>query len=139
MSLISLRLRINFVITIFMLIFGILFVQIVLSDFKRSVREEMETGNRITIQLIENFLVNSLQENQDLRSKLINFLNATGRIRANDIKVVDENNLIIYESPKSNYKAGRYAPDWYSNLVTPISMKLDSIFKFNYFYYSRIF
>ena len=99
----------------------------------------METGNRITIQLIENFLVNSLQEKQDLRSKLINFLNATGRIRANDIKVVDENNLIIYESPKSNYKAGRYAPDWYSNLVTPISMKLDSIFKFNYFYYSRIF
>ena len=119
MSLISLRLRINFVITIFMLIFGILFVQIVLSDFKRSVREEMETGNRITIQLIENFLVNSLQEKQDLRSKLINFLNATGRIRANDIKVVDENDLIIYESPKSNYKAGRYAPDWYSNLVTP--------------------
>ena len=73
MSLISLRLRINFVITIFMLIFGILFIQIVLSDFKRSVREEMETGNRITIQLIENFLVNSLQEKQDLRSKLINF------------------------------------------------------------------
>ena len=33
----------------------------------------METGNRITIQLIENFLVNSLQEKQDLRSKLINF------------------------------------------------------------------
>ena len=44
MSLISLRLRINFVITIFMLIFGILFIQIVLTDFKRSVREEMETG-----------------------------------------------------------------------------------------------
>ena len=43
MSLISLRLRINFVITIFMLIFGILFMQIVLTDFKRSVREEMET------------------------------------------------------------------------------------------------
>jgi PAS domain S-box-containing protein len=107
-----------------MLIFGILFVQIVLSDFKRSVREEMETGNRITIQLIENFLVNSLQEKQNLRSKLINFLNATGRIRANDIKVFDENNFIIYESPKSNYKAGRYAPDWYSNLVTP---KIDQV------------
>ena len=47
-----------------MLIFGILFVQIVLTDFKRSVREEMETGNRITIQLIENFLVNSFKKNK---------------------------------------------------------------------------
>ena len=35
------------------------------------------------------------------------------------LKLLMKNNLIIYESPKSNYKAGRYAPDWYSNLVTP--------------------
>ena len=58
----------------------------------------METGNRITIQLIENFLLILYKRNKicDLTTQ---FLNATGRIRANDIKVVDENNLIIYESP----------------------------------------
>jgi two-component system sensor histidine kinase UhpB len=47
------------------------------------------------------------------------FLNKVGRVRANEIELLDDSGYMIYHSPPPVYKAGRDAPDWYSHIVSP--------------------
>jgi hypothetical protein len=47
------------------------------------------------------------------------FLNKVGRVRANEIELLDDSGYMIYNSPPPVYKAGRDAPAWYSNIVSP--------------------
>jgi hypothetical protein len=42
-----------------------------------------------------------------------------GRVRANEIRMYDGNDVLIYTSPPSQYKQGRWAPRWFARLVDP--------------------
>ena len=42
-----------------------------------------------------------------------------GRVRANEIRFYDLGGTLLYESPPSSYKKGRWAPSWFSDLVDP--------------------
>ena len=98
-----------------MLVFSSLII-VEVSATKNSVREEMEASGRIAMQFIAQ--ISNDYSSNDL-NVLINFFKQTGRIRANDIKVYDNVENIIYESPPPTYKAGRDAPGWYSKLISP--------------------
>jgi two-component system sensor histidine kinase UhpB len=76
----------------------------------------MEASGRIATQLLTR--VGSFYAQNDLPG-LVNFLNDTGRVRANDIRLYDQGGSLLYQSPPSIYKAGRNAPDWYAALVAP--------------------
>ena len=52
----SLRLRINLIITTLIVLFTLLTVNIIVSDMRRSIREEMEAGGKVALQLLTGVL-----------------------------------------------------------------------------------
>ncbi len=121
----SLRFRVNLAISLL----GILFVAVtayILIDYKRqSISEEIDAGTRVTIQLLESISLNpaTFQPESDPIVGLTQYLRSVGRVRANEVRLYDADNELIYESPPSEYKQGRYAPGWFSRLVAPDSQE----------------
>lgn len=113
---ISLRLKINLIFTaLTVIVFGVL-ISVEIANTRASVREEMEASGRIAAQLLGR--IGNYYSREGLPD-LLNFLRSTGRVRANDISVFAPDGELLYQSPPSPYKVGRYAPDWYSALVAP--------------------
>jgi two-component system, NarL family, sensor histidine kinase UhpB len=117
----GLRFRINLVITIVILAFTVATGDLLLQETRRSIREEMEAGTRITVQMLETFIssrrAGASSENADV--VLHSFLQHVGRIRANEIRLYDTGDRLIYTSPPPVYKKGRWAPEWFSRMVSP--------------------
>ena len=117
----SLRFRINVVITLVIVAFVIATGNLLIEETRRSIREEMEAGTRITAQLLETVIVNTRPNIQDAphNQVLLSFLQRVGRVRANEIRLYDENEKLLYTSPPPVYKRGRWAPQWFTGLVRP--------------------
>ncbi|EGF30992.1 methanol utilization control sensor protein MoxY [Oxalobacteraceae bacterium IMCC9480] len=112
----SLRHKINLIFgLISVLVLGLL-VTVQIQSARTSVREEIEASNRIAAQLLGRITWLSAMGGLE---QLGGFLQETGRVRANEIRLQDQTGRLIYASPPSTYKAGRDAPDWYEALVTP--------------------
>jgi len=117
----SLRFRLNFIITALIVLFTLVTGQIVVDDTRRSIREEIEAGTKVTLQLLTTVLYRSeLTQPADGRDEvLLGFLQHLGRVRANEIRLYDAAGNLAYSSPPSVYKVGRDAPDWFTRLMTP--------------------
>lgn len=117
----SLRFRINLLITVLMLLFMVGMGVIIVDDTRKSIKEEMEGTVRVTVQLLTTVLYSSqfIPGTTTQRQVVLDFLKSLGRVRASDIKLHDGLGTLIYESPPSQYKAGRSAPEWFSRLVSP--------------------
>ena len=112
----SLRLQINLIIGVLLLSFSAMLIGLQLEDTRRSVDDEMEGANMVATQLLSRLqTLNTQVTSQDLRQ----FLVQLGRVRANEIELMDENGVTLYRSPPPVYKAGRDAPVWYSQIVSP--------------------
>jgi two-component system sensor histidine kinase UhpB len=116
----SLRLKINLIFLALTVLVFLILIRVEVSATRDSVREEMEASSRIAAQLLTR--VSRTYVSDDL-TELIVFLQATGRIRANEIVLYDKSGVSRYQSPPSVYKAGRDAPYWYARLVSPPEMK----------------
>jgi len=116
----SLRLKINLIFLALTVLVFLILIRVEVTSTRDSVREEMEASSRIAAQLLAQ--VSSAYASPDL-TELIAFLQATGRVRANDIALYDKAGVLRYQSPPSLYKAGRDAPHWYASLVSPPEMK----------------
>ena len=118
---IGLRFRINLVITLVIVAFTIATGNLLLEETRRSIREEMEAGTRITAQLLETVIVNTRPNIQDASHNqiLLSFLQRVGRVRANEIRLYDGDDNLLYTSPPPVYKRGRWAPQWFTELVKP--------------------
>ncbi len=117
----SLRFRINLLITVLMLLFIVGTGAIIVDATRKSIKEEMEGTTRVTVQLLTTVLYSSqfIPGTHTQRQVVLDFLKSLGRVRASDIKLHDGLGTLIYESPPSQYKAGRSAPEWFSRLVSP--------------------
>ena len=117
----GLRFRINILVTLLMLLFMGSTTLMQINDIKRQVREEIETGTKVTVQLLSIFL-SSVQLNSSISNKQLivkKFLENMGRVRAHEIQMIDNLGDLVHRSPPSKYKVGRDAPEWFSKLVTP--------------------
>jgi two-component system, NarL family, sensor histidine kinase UhpB len=117
----SLRFRINLLITVLTALFTIALIHVMVQDARRSIREEMEGSNRATLQLLSTVIRDAqltAREGQGSAS-LRAFLKDLGRVRAHDIRLFDLDDRLLYTSPPSAYKAGRDAPEWFVDLVKP--------------------
>ena len=121
MSSLSLRVRINLVITMVIVVFTIATGNLLIEETRRSIREEVEAGTRITAQLLETVIANTRSSVQDAshNQALLSFLQRVGRVRANEIRLYDGNDNLLYTSPPPVYKRGRWAPQWFTELVKP--------------------
>ena len=117
----SLRFRINLVITLVIVAFTMATGNLLIEETRRSIREEMEAGTRITAQLLETVIVNTRPRVEDATHNqiLLSFLQRVGRVRANEIRFYDGNDNLLYTSPPPVYKRGRWAPQWFTELVKP--------------------
>ena len=117
----SLRFRINLLITVLTVLFTGAVVKIVIDDTRRAIREEMEGSNRVTLQLLTTVVRDSamLARTGEADRVLLMFLRELGRVRAHDIQYHDSDDQLIYASPPSVYKVGRWAPEWFVRLVRP--------------------
>lgn len=112
----SLRLKINLIFSMMTLLVFSILIMVEVTATRNSVREEMEASGRIASQLLGRISNFYAAENLP---ELVAFLRATGRVRANDIQLYDNNGKLLYDSPPSTYKLGRDAPQWYAALVSP--------------------
>ena len=117
----SLRFRINLVITLVIAIFTIATGNLLMKETRNAVREEMEAGSRVTVQLLETVIANTEPQAADGSHyrTLLTFLQRVGRVRANEIRMYDQHDKLIYTSPPSIYKQGRWAPRWFTTMVDP--------------------
>jgi PAS domain S-box-containing protein len=118
---VSLRFRINLVITALVAGFALVTAYLLVGDLSKSINEEIEAGTRVTVQLLETVIASS-QEAAAGGNEMIGlavFLRDAGRVRANEIRLYDALDNLIYESPPSIYKQGRWAPQWFTSLVRP--------------------
>ncbi|MBI1394823.1 MAG: PAS domain S-box protein [Betaproteobacteria bacterium] len=117
----SLRVRINLLLTVLTALFTVAMLKIVVDDTRRSIREEMEGANRVTLQLLSTVIRDAqlVSTSDASESVLLNFLRELGRVRAHEIKLFDVEDDLVYVSPPSVYKAGRFAPEWFARLVKP--------------------
>ena len=117
----SLRFRINLAITLVVVIFGIVTAYILVENMRNSINEEIEAGTRVTVQLLETIVLSARMSGPagDPDENLAAFLQHVGRVRANEIRLYDAEDKLVYESPPSVYKQGRWAPRWFAALVRP--------------------
>jgi PAS domain S-box-containing protein len=115
----SLRLRINLLVTLLMFLFAVAVGRIIVDDTRSSIQEEIEAGTKVTAQMLAATAFVS-QLTPAPRQFLLSFLQQLGRVRANHVRLWEEaTSSVAYEAPPTTYKAGRYAPAWYAKLVMP--------------------
>ena len=117
----NLRLRVSLTISLI----GVACVAVMaymLIDYKRkAIDQEIEAGTRVAIQLLQAILPSPVESalSTDPLASMTEYLSNVGRVRANEVRLYDRNNTLLYESPPSDYKQGRWAPDWFTALVAP--------------------
>ncbi len=119
----SLRVRINLIITALIVLFTLVTGNIIVEDMRSAIREEMEAGTKITLQHLGTVLYGSdLARSDGAEARvLLRFLQHLGRVRAHEIRMYDARGRLVYTSPPSAYKAGRSAPRWFARLMRPES------------------
>ncbi len=117
----SLRFRINLLITALMLIFMLALAAVIVDGTRSSIHEEVTASTRITMQLLGTVVYTSqfIPGHRSYQGLIVDFLDRVGRVRASEIRLYDVLGNLVYQSPPSPYKAGRYAPGWFAALVTP--------------------
>ncbi|MEO8629076.1 MAG: HAMP domain-containing protein, partial [Betaproteobacteria bacterium] len=116
----SLRSRLSLIITLLIVVFSLVTARLVINDARRSVREEMEAGTKVTLHLLTTVLDSSqFMPSDNSGDVLLGFLQRLGRVRANEIRFYRDDGTLAYTSPPPVYKAGRFAPPWFVRVVAP--------------------
>ena len=112
----SLRRKLDLIFAVLTLLVLSIFVTVEIQATRSSIREEMEASKRISTQLLSRIGEGYGRANMP---QLAKFLRQTGRVRASEVTLIDEAGSLLYTSPPPTYKAGRNAPDWYTEVVAP--------------------
>ncbi len=117
----SLRLRLNLLITTLMLLFIIAVATMMLRGAKSQIQETVESATHITTQLLDTVILSS---NQNLdwgytHDVMHRFLKQLGRVRSNEISLYDSKRQLMYRSPPSQYLADEKPPTWFHHFLDP--------------------
>lgn len=117
----TLRLRLNFLLTIIMLIFMLALFFATMAITKQQIREGVESANRVSMQLLDTVITSSIQNpdwgNTDKVMSL--FLMELGHVRSNTISLYNLQNRLIYRTPGSTYRMDENPPQWFVKLLAP--------------------
>lgn len=112
----ALRWKINLIVGALTLLFLVALLAQQVDGMRKSVNEEVVAANRVASQLLDRAVWAYAAQGPGV---LLAYLRGMGRVRSNDITLVDGRGEELYRSPPSSYKAGRNAPDWFEALVSP--------------------
>jgi two-component system, NarL family, sensor histidine kinase UhpB len=117
----SLRLRLNLIITLLMLLFMLAVGFILIKAAKSATQESVEAATHVTTQLLDAVIL-SASSTLDFgysNGVMKRFLEQLGRVRSNEIYLYDHNGEIIYQSPRPEYRSDITPPDWFNHLLDP--------------------
>ena len=112
----TLRLKINLIVGALALLFIAMVIWLQLRGVREAVYEEVVAANRVAAQMLNRTAWYYASQGTPA---MLNFLQGIGRVRSNDISLLDLEGRELYRSPSSPYKAGRDAPPWFARLVSP--------------------
>ncbi len=117
----SLRLRLNLLITALLLLFMSAVGFVVFSGTKASIQEGVEAATRVTTQLLDTVIVSSVQNPGwgYTHAVMHRFLQHLGHVRGNEIRLYDLSGAQIFKSPPSKYRSDENPPQWFYNLLNP--------------------
>ena len=115
----TLRLKINFIVGILTVLFVFVMTWLQLRSMRDSVLEEVVAANRVATQILNRTVL--LYPSRSLPEMMI-FLQGMGRVRSNDITLLDLAGREVHRSPPSTYKIGRDAPQWFGRLIAPLPL-----------------
>ena len=117
----SLKFRLNLLITLLSLAFILVVGSILVSDTRTSIRERVEAASRVTVQLLDTVIISSAlnPEYGQTDRVLQSFLQSLGYVRSSHIVLYDISGNVLYTSPASTYKADVQAPMWFQKMVQP--------------------
>lgn len=117
----SLRFRLNLLITILLLIFMSAVGYVIVKGMKSSIQEGVEAATRVTVQLLDTVIVVSVQNPQyGLTHDVMNrFLRSLGHVRSNTITLYDIDHQVLYISPPSKYRSNESPPEWFMHFMAP--------------------
>lgn len=112
----SLRLKIHLIVGLLTLLFLFVMMGLEVRSMRASVNEEVVAANRVASQFLNRTVWRYAAQGTPA---VLAFLQGMGRVRSNDITLLDRQGAVLYASPPSPYKPGRDAPDWFDALVAP--------------------
>lgn len=117
----SLRFRLNLLITLLSLAFILVVGSILVNDTRISIRERVEAASRVTVQLLDTVIVSSAlnPEMGPTHFVLQRFLGSLGYVRSSRITLYDYEGRLLYSSPESTFKNDVAPPQWFIDLVQP--------------------
>jgi two-component system sensor histidine kinase UhpB len=117
----SLRLRLNLLITALSLAFMLAAGWVIVNDAKVSIRERVEAASRVTVQLLDNVIVTSVMNPSlgETTDVLNVFLRSLGYVRSSRIALYDYRGNVLYTSPQSTYRSDVHPPQWFVHMVAP--------------------
>jgi len=117
----SLRFRLNLLITALSLAGMLLAGWVVINATRTSIREGVEAATRVTVQLLDTVIVSSHMspEMGYTHEVLRSFLISLGYVRSNQITLYDLQGRVLYSSPPSRYRSDISPPQWFTRLVEP--------------------
>ena len=117
----SLRLRLNLLITALLQLFMLAVGYVNFYGTKSSIQEGTEAATRVTVQLLDTVIVSSAQ-NPDwgyTHDVLHRFLEHLGHVRGNEIFLYDIRGTLMFQSPPSKYNTQENPPQWFINALDP--------------------
>lgn len=117
----SLRFRLNLLVTMLSLAFLLAAGAVLVRDTKDSIRERVEAAMRVTVQLLDTVIISSAI-NPSLGPThfvLQDFLKSLGYVRSSRIELYDYYHTPLYVSPVSTFKTEVIPPQWFTRLVAP--------------------
>jgi two-component system, NarL family, sensor histidine kinase UhpB len=88
-------------------------------ETRRSIKEEVHAASQVAQQWLVVLVSETLRDPDEGAERLMGHLRAVGRLRANSLEVFGADGQLLHVSPESTYKAGRFAPAWFSDWVEP--------------------
>jgi len=117
-----LRTRLNLVVAGLSASFVLVLIAAEIQSSRASIREETEAANRVASQLLGQLA--SIYSNVGGPELVLQFLQQTGRVRANEVTLLSPTGQVLYRSPHATYKEGREAPQWFARLLSPAAMRV---------------
>lgn len=117
----GLRVRLNLLVAFLSIAFVVVVGFVLVNDTRVAIQEQEEAALRVTVQLLDNVILNSNLNPSLGPTHLVmqNFLRNLGYVRSCDIALYDHVDNMLYESPKSNFMIDVKPPTWFLKLVAP--------------------
>ncbi len=128
----SLRFRLNLLITVLLLLFMLAVAYVILKGTKASIQEGVEAATRVTVQLLDTVVVSSTQNPEwgYTHDVMRRFLEHLGHVRSNEIQLYSISGALLFQSPPSKYRADIRPPQWFENLLNPHEKAVTRIIRF---------